>query len=309
MNSDMYQKINNSFDRRNLVYHLGSDAGFYSEFNNMVLAIIYCLQHHVRFSLYSSDANFKYKYGWEDYFLPFCEEVTDSFHHKYNIRYEDPFFFTHKLERIKLLLWRMRHKNTYLTSDLFYKFRTTEFERNEFVIPDLNIHGNLRCAAKTIIDMIYRFNESTEKAIYENVNNVELPERYVGFHIRGGDKFIEHKLEQCAKYIIKAEEMTDLRVAYVLTDDYTVIETLKQDFPLWSFYTLTEPIEKGYFHQKFLAQSVEEKKQKMIKLFSSMEILRKSDLFIGTFSSNPGMFLGMCMDRAYGIDYDKWLLW
>ena len=47
----------------------------------------------------------------------------------------------------------------------------------------------------------------------------------------------------------------------------------------------------------------------MVKMFSSMEILKNSALFVGTFSSNPGMFLGMCMDQAYGVDYDHWLLW
>ena len=42
-----------------------------------------------------------------------------------------------------------------------------------------------------------------------------------------------------------------------------------------------------------------------------MEVLRNADIFVGTYSSNPGMFLGMCMDenRVYGIDFDKWLLW
>ena len=42
-----------------------------------------------------------------------------------------------------------------------------------------------------------------------------------------------------------------------------------------------------------------------------MEILRISELFVGTFSSNVGMFLGMCMEkeRAYGVDFDEWLLW
>ena len=42
-----------------------------------------------------------------------------------------------------------------------------------------------------------------------------------------------------------------------------------------------------------------------------MEILRASELFIGTFSSNMGMFLGMCMEkeRVYGVDFDEWLLW
>ena len=37
-----YQKLNNSF-RNELIFHVGATSGFYSEFNNMVLAMIYCL--------------------------------------------------------------------------------------------------------------------------------------------------------------------------------------------------------------------------------------------------------------------------
>ena len=77
---EKYQEINDSFKGKSLVFHIGSDAGFYSELNNMILAIIYCLRWNIRFTLYSADANFKHNNGWTDYFLPFCEEITDDFH-------------------------------------------------------------------------------------------------------------------------------------------------------------------------------------------------------------------------------------
>lgn len=38
----------------------------------------------------------------------------------------------------------MRHKHTYLTSDLFFNFRNVEFERMSFSIPELGLAGNLR---------------------------------------------------------------------------------------------------------------------------------------------------------------------
>ena len=40
---ERYQALNRTF-RKELIFHLGSDAGFYSEFNNMILAIIYCAE-------------------------------------------------------------------------------------------------------------------------------------------------------------------------------------------------------------------------------------------------------------------------
>lgn len=303
-----YQRLNSSF-KFELVFHMGADAGFYSEFNNMVLAIIYCLQNKVKFSMYSSDANFKYKNGWEDFFVPFCDEKTDLFHHKYNLRYEDPFFLFHGFERLKILYWRMCNKYTFLTSDLFFKFRNVEFERKCFSIPELGFAGNLQEVGGHVIDLVYRFNDETKYSISSMIDKLNLPDRYVGFHIRGGDKFVEHELEQCATYIAKAEKMSKTRVAFVFTDDYVIIETLQHDYPQWKIYTLTTPNERGYFHSEFLQRMPADKKKDLIKMFSAMEVLRKSELFIGTFSSNPGMFLGMCMRNAYGIDYEKWLLW
>ena len=306
---EKYQEINDSFKGKSLVFHIGSDAGFYSELNNMILAIIYCLRWNIRFTLYSADANFKHNNGWTDYFLPFCEEITDDFHHKYNIRYNDPFFYTHKLERLKYLLWRLKHKHTYLTSDVFFKFRSVDFEREKINIPELELKGNLRTVAGSIIDLIYRFNEKTYDEISENIKKIGLPDEYIGFHIRRGDKFVEHELEDYNKYIIKSEEMSSIRNAYVFTDEYEIVENMRRDYPEWTFYTLTTSSEKGYFHQDFLKLNVQEKRESMVKLFSSIEILKNSVLFVGTFSSNPGMFLGMYMERAYGIDYDQWLLW
>lgn len=308
---DKYKEVNSSFTRWNLIFHMGCDSGFYSEFNNMVLAMIHCLRSQIRFSMYSADANFGYQNGWQDYFLSFCEEVNDNFHHKFNTRSEDPWFAIHGLDRWKFLLWRLRHKRTYLTFDLFCKFRQVSFARGDFFIPQLGLKGELRVVARQIINMIYRFNPQTMEEIQKLIQSLGLPDKYIGFHIRSGDKFVEHELEQCSIYIKKAEQLSSLKEAFVLTDDYGVIETLKQDYPSWKFYSLTGSTEKGYFHSEFQNQNKESKKKDLIKLFASMEILKSSDLFVGTFSSNPGMFLGMCMDkeRVHGVDFDQWLLW
>lgn len=307
---EQYQALNNSF-KHELVFHVGSDAGFYSEFNNMVLAVVYCLTNHIKFTLYSSDANFRENEGWNDFFVPFCDEVKDSFHHKYNIRYVDPFFRYSGIDKLKVLYWRIRHRHIFLTSDLFYKFRNVEFERAYFELSELGIEGGLRELCKYVIELIYKFNDKTLDEISLLTSQLNLPDRYVGFHIRGGDKYVEHKLEQCATYISKAELLTDVRKAFVLTDDYAIFKALQADFPHWEFYTLTRPDERGYFHRDFEKKTNLERKKDLIKLFASMEVLRKSEIFVGTFSSNPGMFLGMCMesDRVHGIDFDRWLLW
>ncbi|MEO3228964.1 hypothetical protein ABHC61_04475, partial [Parabacteroides merdae] len=60
---EAYQKVNEKFESV-LVFHVGESAGFFSEYNCMILVMLYCLQHKIQFKLYSRDANFGYEKGW-----------------------------------------------------------------------------------------------------------------------------------------------------------------------------------------------------------------------------------------------------
>lgn len=45
------------------------------------------------------------------------------------------------------------------------------------------------------------------------------------------------------------------------------------------------------------------KSSKLIELFASIEILRKSNVFVGVFNSNPGVFLYLLRDNgSYFVD-------
>jgi hypothetical protein len=96
-----------------------------------------------------------------------------------------------------------------------------------------------------------------------------------------------------------------------LTDDYRIIQETQAKYPDWKIYTLCTEDERGYHHQEFMKEPVPIIRKKLIRLFASIEILRNSQLFIGTFSSNPGMFLGMLMEPDTCIDVEgrDWLIW
>ena len=94
------------------------------------------------------------------------------------------------------------------------------------------------------------------------------------------------------------------------TADYSVGEEIRDLYPEWVIWTLCSPSERGYTQSAADQESVEEKDRNMILLFATMEILNSSELFVGTYSSNMGMFMGMrnpsiCM----GVDFDHWLIW
>ena len=50
-------------------------------------------------------------------------------------------------------------------------------------------------------------------------------------------------------------------------------------------------------------------RKNLIEMFASIEVFLHSELFVGTYSSNPGLFVGMLIDeRMVGMDYEKWLI-
>jgi hypothetical protein len=328
-----YQSLNISFKQR-LVFNLGIDGGFFSEYNNMILAMLYCLENKICFSLYSKNANFKIKDGWNDYFLPFCEEDFNENHIRFNYRmpftrntnsnspiynycsnnFVNPFKnsldpFRDKIKR--LMYFKKSTSFNYFTYNLWNKFRSWEMMSKHFSIPELDIEGDLQTACAQLINFTWRYNSSTGQKVHNLIQSVNLPHEYIGFHIRRGDKELEMNSLDIEKYIIKAESISSIRNGFILTDDYKVITELKSSFSNWKFYTLCGEDETGYLHKEFSSKSVEFRIESLIKLFSSIDILNKSNLFVGTFSSNPGMYLGMRRpkDTCVGIDFPSWRIW
>jgi hypothetical protein len=307
MQLEKYKTINNSFNKR-IVFHFGEKAGFYSEFNNMILGMVYCLTHQIRFKIYSADANFRFQNGWNDYFIPFCDETRNKIHHFTNKR-------AHHKKRGRQKFYaafnRLFNKNLLITSDLWYEFRKIDknFNLNDYKIlfPDAK---NLQDICRDMIDMVYHFNEETQQLIDEVSKNISFQGDYIGFHIRGGDKFLEHQLIETNEYIKRAESISDVRQGYVFTDDYSLFELMCKEYPNWSFQTLAPKNDSGYFHKEFIKLPAEIRKMKTIQMFASIELLSNAQHSFCTFSSNVGMYLGMKMgEKAHGIDFDNWLIW
>ena len=301
---EAYRYLNESYGRK-LHFHLGVNAGFFSEFNNMLLAMLYCLDRKIQFVLYSADANFRTDKGWDDFFLPFCPETEDDFHHHYNYRWLKIY---HPRRKIRIHFLKRRRGIDLLTHDVWRRFKNEAFARRRFVIPELGIDGGLLDATRVLHAIVWRYNERTRAEVERRKTAVGVPARHIGIHIRSGDKVIEHEVFAAAPYMAKAAELSELRDAFILTDDYSVIECLRGDYPDWRFYTTCAPTERGYFHEEYQKLDAYAKAAQLLNLFAAMDILADSEQFVGTFSSNPGMNMGMRMpeDRVHGIDYPTW---
>lgn len=299
-----YTKLNNSF-KESMIYHIGGTSGFFSEYNNMILGMLYCLRHQIRFHLYSADANFGAKSGWTDYFLPFTNSYTSYLLHISNNRYNIDQNWRKWIRRT------VYNHIDYFTYELFDTLRAEAGQRLHYYIPELNIDGDVRDACKKLVELTWNFNSGTKTGINKKFSLLNLPEKYIGIHIRGGDKYLESKLYSINTYIGKAAGLSDIRNAFILTDDYRIFEDLNKNYPDWTFFTLCGKDERGYYLDQLNKKNKKTIYNTYINLFASIEILAESELFIGTFSSNPGMYLGMRMskDKCFGIDTDSWMVW
>lgn len=302
---DKYIKINNSY-KKTFVFHLGAEAGFYSEFNNMIYAILYCLKHQYKFVLYSKDANFRKKNGWDDYFIPFCEVSKNDIHHFVNTRITPPKLS--KKQKLQFKLYKLVNPHTKLTFQLWSNFFCPAFEKETFDIPELGINGKLKEAARVIVNMIYRPNQFLNNHIQKEINSIKLPLNYIGINIRRGDKNTEFDYVPLDRFIKEIENYSTCQNIFVFTDDFTVIEEIKLNIDFmnkYKLYHLVDENERGYIHTDFLKLSSKQKEDKILKMLTSMEIMSKADLSLGSYTNNPGFFLGMRMDERKFISLQK----
>lgn len=308
----LYTRLNGSFKKK-LVFRVGISAGFFSEYNNMIFAMHYCMAHDIMFILNSNNANFSYKYGWQDYFLPFTTESQFCLHEYYNSRMHPPVIVRlhDKIGYAFYNLWLKALKIDYTTWEIFQEVRNQDVNKVHS-IEKFEMYGTLDENCKILSEYVWRYQPSVRQRIEVICDSVTLPSEYVGIHIRRGDKCHETKnIIPLRSFIQKAEEVSSCRNAFIATDDYGVIDELIELYPSWQFYTLCKPSSCGYKQSKQAKKDKLQIKDEMIDLFAEIELLAKATCFIGTFSSNIAIYMIMRMtkSRCYGVDFDEWRIW
>jgi hypothetical protein len=303
-----YNQLNNSF-KKILVFRVGIQAGLYSEINHMFLAVLFCLKNDIKFVLSSRDNNFSYDKGWNDYFLPFCEESNSKIHLKYNARSYQIKPTIRNIIKTKIV--RTILGVDYLTQDIWNFIRDAKFQNETFDIPELEISGNLVSALQIVVNHVWRFKPEIQQEVDTRINSLSLPADYISVHLRGGDKATEAKLSAVEEYVEYIKEISPLKEVFVFTDDYKNIVELKNSFPEFNVYTFCKPNEKGFSEGAYNLLDKQAKKEITIKVLADSEVLYKSAVFVGTMSSNVGIFIGMRRNAKqwYGIDANDWRMW
>ena len=172
---------------KTLVYHLGVDAGFFSEYCNMLYAFLYCKRKDINFKLYSKDANFGKGKGWQDYFMPFFLEVEDSIHHTLNYRFSKEIVTTnirHFLGSIKRMLLKL-DSSQYMP---YYKLKESAYIRN--------------------VKRVYQFDYFTQDIWNDLPHHLKMKDLSALHDI---DKTIWNYNKETANNILNLLQMNDLR--------------------------------------------------------------------------------------------------
>ena len=316
MDIAQYRKVNETF-RKRLVYHVGKDSGFFVELNYMLHAMLYCLDHRLQFQMYSEDANFGTGTGWTEYFLPFCPEVHEAFHRRYNfhrlpswkrimkktLRERSLRFVVWKLKSLLLTIigrakaFRAYGENVLLGQDV------ATVPASYYHVPELGIDGDYYQAYRTLAMMLWRLRPEIVEQEAAIRQSLHLPSRYAGIQIRGGDKNTETSLisgESIVKALLHhpsplAPHLSPLTTLpspiFVLTDDIRLLEAVEAQFPQLHFVSLCRPDDRGYHHRAFCQTDPQQKKEAIVRLLISVDILLRSHTFVGSITTGPSVFV------------------
>lgn len=298
-----YQKVNGSF-RRRLIYHAGIDCGFCVELNYMINAMLYCLGKGYRFQLYSDDANFGTGKGWTEYFEPFCEEVHESFHHKYNLhrppQWQRIISNTIKTRSLSFVFWKLKfmlkslvgHWLAFRAYGEYVKLSQDVVSDSDmyYHIPTLGFDGSYYEAYTMLAKMVWQPQPEVKQQITETMRSLSLPHVYSGIQIRGGDKAQEARLI-AGKQIIEALHPADGDCIFALADNYTELEIVRSEFPKLRIVSLCQPEDQGYHHKTFCIAAPQSKKAAIIRLIVSIDLLLHAKKFVGSITTGPSVFI------------------
>lgn len=115
-------------------------------------------------------------------------------------------------------------------------------------------------------------------------------------------------------YFHKIDQVTENKnlPIFISSDDFNVIKEAKSMYPDRDIYSFEFESDAGYFMHDFLMNYDEEQqKAKIVRLLAQVEILKNADYFVGTYSTNVAVFIGMarnCRD-CYDVNDSEWELW
>lgn len=158
-----------------------------------------------------------------------------------------------------------------------------------------------------LLKHFYQYNKQLNALIKTRINEIILPAKYIGVHIRKGDKISSGEMNDIdlKKYIEKIKEH-DIQNIYIATDDISIIPQIKKLLPTYNIFYNHSVSQTGFFEKEFNKKTKNEKVNDVINVLIDVEILKSANYFIGTFSSNLSRIIPcfIKLDKCTSIDID-----
>lgn len=289
-----------------LVYNLGR-RGFFSEINNLVLAWIYAEDNGWDFKANSFYWNCRSDLGLRDYFVPGLKETNNPFSAQMT-----------RVDSDRKFCFSDLHSWFYAGCDLLNSLYLTF---NSKAILGSTIYDNIRAEDFRNNINPERFLEKLRRVLTPNkwlsgeiesyLREIALPEKYIGIHIRRGDKISTGEMDNIPLSVyadaIKASGLKDV---YIATDDINSVKELKS--MLSDGYNLYHnPLLEGdgFSEGGFNKMSRQARKDDTLTLLKDVFALFGASKFIGTYSSNLSRVIpaALGLDRCTSLD-DAWFI-
>jgi len=147
----------------------------------------------------------------------------------------------------------------------------------------------------------WKLSPLVEAKVDEIESTLELKTGYLSLHIRRGDKLWEEAEKKSIAHYFENISIDNYKQIFIATDDYSSVGEVKEYLKGKDIDVLSNVSEcdTGHEQSKFNNQSKLEQRENIIKLLAEVEVLRKSECFVGSLSSNLGRFVYML---KYGVN-------
>lgn len=289
--------------------------GLYSELFNLCLASVFCEKMGYKLCINSFYWNAKIEKGWNDYFESIFKcynnffSAQDKIYTKEKpwigkIYYKPKEFFSFYFSKIANGIYLLFHPHTLLTKDVFERMRSDEFINSA-------LGDNAFVMMAESFKKMYLLNSITKQELIGRKLLIDLPDDYIGLHIRRGDKIASQEMNDIHldRYVDEAIKHRDIsRNVFVATDDVSVVDYLIPRFKDYGMKVFYNNLNKSHGHNEttFNQSSKQLRYEETINVLLEMDILVHSLYFIGTYTSNLSrvvpFFLGL--DRCISLDND-----
>ena len=242
-----------------IVFELNMSAGIYSMF--FFICEAYLLANKYNYDFYISDNTWPYKYerGWHDYFDSF-EKLSDI------SKYDQIINASHlKLDDIMADTANTLAENAH----------RCEFTLNDYIM---------------CIEKLYKPNESIVAKANDIIQEIGVP--YISIFVRRGDKISSgESSNQSIDAIIAQIDISDSDVLFVQTDDYSVVEEIREILPNNKIYSTVPITKRGFYYDDLFKMTNDERKLLAEETLIGVYVCTKAHTCWTDDSSNVGRFI------------------